>query len=461
MQQYFPMKIGKTMAALLLSVSVAASAQPVSVGTGANPTPDWLTRPLSLVDALNLALQQNGAILRGRSDLQSQYGVVVQTRAVVLPKLAANGDYQHTTEVEMVNFPGFNTIENNWAANIQLTQTIYQGGQLTAALRSAKLTKEQALLQYRTVMADALLQVRIAYYDVLSAAEQIAVEEASTNLLTQEVDDQTKRNAAGTVPRFNVLQAQVELANEQPKLIQARNAYRVAKNNLVNQLGYHLPPEVLQDVPIELSDKLDADPMQVDLPAAIAQALQERTELLALRKQEQLAKEGIVNANAGYKPTAQIFGAYGGRNAEIVSTDPGWTVRGWTAGAQVTWTFFDGLLTQGKIKQAKAQYEGAQVDVDNESRTIELEVRTDYSNFIEANEVVESQKKVQEEAEEALRLARARSDAGTGTQLDVLSAQTSLRQAHSTQVQALHDYDVARARLERAIGVRVTEANVK
>ena len=63
------------------------------------------------------------------------------------------------------------------------------------------------------------------------------------------------------------------------------------------------------------------------------------------------------------------------------------------------------------------------------------------------------QEKVVEQAEEALRLARARSEAGTGTQLDVLSAQTALTEARTTQVQALRDYSVARARLERAIGM--------
>ena len=417
-----------------------------------NRSPEWQPRPLSLADALNTALQQNGDILRGKSDLQAQYGVVVQTRAVVLPRLAANGNYQHTTEVE--TSPFFPTIENSWAANIQLTQTIYQGGQLTSALRSAKLTREQALQNFQTTIANVLLNVRIAYYDVLAAAEQITVEEASTNLLTQELQDQRKRNAAGTEPRFNVLRAEVELANEQPKLIQARNAYRVAKNKLVNQLGYRIPKDVLENVPVELTDKLDSDPYQFDLPGAISQALQNRSELLALRKQQDLAREGVVNARAGYKPTASIFGAYGGRNAQFVSTDPGWTVHGWTAGAQVSWNLFDGLLTQGKIEQAKANYEGTKVSLDNELRSIELEVRT-------ASEVVESQKKVQEEAEEALRLARARFDAGAGTQLDVLSAQTSLRQAHSTQVQALHDYDVTRARLERAIGIHVTETNAK
>jgi outer membrane protein len=81
-----------------------------------------------------------------------------------------------------------------------------------------------------------------------------------------------------------------------------------------------------------------------------------------------------------------------------------------------------------------------------------LEVRTDYSNFLEAREVLDSQKMVQDQAQEALRLAEARHTAGTGTQLDVLSAQTALTQARTTQVQALHDYTVARAHLQRALG---------
>ena len=90
--------------------------------------------------------------------------------------------------------------------------------------------------------------------------------------------------------------------------------------------------------------------------------------------------------------------------------------------------------------------------MDDKGRQVELEVRTAYSLFIEAREVLDSQQKVQEEADEALREARERAEAGTGTQLDVLDAETSLTQARTTQIQALHDYAVARARLERAIG---------
>jgi outer membrane protein TolC len=93
--------------------------------------------------------------------------------------------------------------------------------------------------------------------------------------------------------------------------------------------------------------------------------------------------------------------------------------------------------------------------LDETSRRIELEVRTAYSTFTEALEVLKSLEKVLEQADEALRLASARNEAGSGTQLDVLSAQTALTDARSTHAVALHAYAAARARLERAIGANL------
>lgn len=443
----------------LLGGAVGWSAFAQDAGT--NSVPPWAGRPLSLTDAINLALQQNGDILRGKSDLEAQYGVVVQTRAIAVPKVQSAGDYNYSTEVETIPFAGFHPINNYWSANIQIVQSIYQGGQISSSLRSAKLTEEAAVLEYQTVIADSLLAVRVGYYDVLQTAEQVEVEQASVKLLQEQWDDQQRRFNAGTVPRFNVLQAEVALANERPRLIQARGNYRVAKNNLVNLLGYHVPPQISEDIPLPLTDKLDAEPYAIELPVAIGKALENRSEIAALRKQEALRKEGVIGADSGYKPSVQLVGGYGGRSANFITDDPAYVIHGVTAGAQVSWNIFDGFLTRGKVQQARAQYEGSKIDVDNTMRSVELEVRTDYSNFIEARETLESEQKVQEEAEEALRLATARNIAGTATQLDVLSAQTQLTQARSTQVQALHDYDVARARLERAMGINIMQSTRK
>jgi outer membrane protein TolC len=418
--------------------------------------PGWITRPLSLTDCLNLSLQQNATILKARNDLEASHGVVVQTRAVALPQVQANGQYKDTDPRAIENFPipGAPALPHeNWNANAQIVQSIYEGGKLVAALRAASVTKQQALAQYQTVISDTLLATRVVYYDVLLAAQQITVHEASVNLLQKELEDQQRRYNAGTVPHFNVLRAEVAVANERPNLIQARNNYRIAKNNLSNLLGYNLPREIWEDVPLNLTDSLDAEPYQVDLPAAIQQALSRRTELVALRKTAELQRLNVVNAKAGYKPTVQVFAGYAWNNSQF--TDPndlGYTLHGWNVGGQVSWDIFDGMLTHGKVVQARALYDKAKTDLEDNGRQIELEVRTDYSQFIEASEVLDSQQKVQEEAEEALREADARAEAGTGTQLDVLDAQTSLTQARTTEIQALHDYDTARARLERAIG---------
>jgi outer membrane protein len=432
----------------------------VSAQTTSTNEPDWMTRPLSQLEALNIALQQNATILKAQNDLDASYGIVVQTRAIALPQLTASGQYKYTqpSDIETIPFPGFQQANQDWNAGLQLVQTIYSGGKLVAAVKAARLTKQQALAQFQTTIQDTLLSTRTAYYDALLALEQITVHEASVKLLQNELEDQQSRYKAGTVPKFNVLRAEVQLANERPLLIQARNSYRIAKNNLSNLLGYNLPRDVWEDVPMHLSDKLDATPYEVDLPSGIARALEKRSELVALRKTESLQELNVVNAKAGYKPTLQVFAGYNWFNAQYAvppTTAPlelNQDFQGYNAGAQISWDIFDGLLTHGKVMQARSNYEKSKTDLADESRQIELQVRTAYSDFVEAREVLDSQKTVQAEAEEALRESRARFDAGTGTQLDVLDAETSLTQARATDAQALHDYDTARAQLERAIG---------
>jgi outer membrane protein len=416
-----------------------------------------LMHDLTLVDAVDFALHQNPDVLRAQKDVQAAQGIAVQTRAVALPTVGINGDYAavQRTDIDTFQAPGFTFgTPQNWSSQIKLVQSLYEGGRMLSALRAARLTRQQSFLRYQTVLADTVLAVQVAFYDVLLAEQQIKVEEASVELLTRELTDTTRRYDAGTVPRFNVLRAEVELANARPKLISARNNFRISKNNLANLLGLKLPSEPGEEIPLSVAGKLEAEPFDIPLPRAVTLALQQRTELGALSKAQALRKEDLLTARAGYKPSIQGYVGYDVHNS-MLSQDLSYVDRGWIGGAQLTWNLFDGFRTQGRIVEATAKYERAGVDLDDMARRIELDVRTAYSNFIEAREVLDTQKKVQEEADEALRLARARYEAGTGTQLDVLSAQTALTEARTTQIQALHDYAAARARLERAVGMNV------
>jgi outer membrane protein TolC len=414
-----------------------------------------ISAPLSKVDAINLGLRQNPNILKAEKDLAASQGIAIQTRAIAIPKVRVAGSYsaiQPSDVDKPSNVPGFSFgTDQSWGSQIRLVQSLYEGGRIVSSVRTARLIKEQAVLNYQTVVADAVLEIQIIYDNVLLAEQQIKVQEASVELRTRELADTSRRFEAGTVPRFNVLRSEVELANARPALIRTRNRFRIAKNNLANLLGFNIPVGTIEDIPLQLTGRLQAEPYEIELPRSIELALQRRTELGSLKKALALRKEDITHARAGYKPSLQAFAGYDAHSS-LFTPDLTREVHGWITGVQLSWELFDGGLTMGRMKETTALYERTAVELEDMGRRIELEVRTAYSNFIESRELLESQKKVVEQAEEAVRLARARNETGTGTQLDELSAQTSLTEALTTQNLALHDYSVTKARLERATG---------
>src|SRR5690606_17979831 len=156
-------------------------------------------------------------------------------------------------------------------------------------------------------------------------------------------------------------------------------------------------------------------------------------------------------------PSVQAFAGYGAQRSQF-EEDLGAEHHGWTVGVQANWNIFDGGLSRGRTMEAEARRDRARIERESAARDISVEVRVAFSNFIEAREVLASQEKVVEQAVEALRLATARAEAGSGTQLDVLGAQTSLTEARTTWNVARHDYLVALARLQRAVGPPVVES---
>ena len=448
---------------LLAQVAGVAGAESSRVGNFP------FNEPLTLTNALHIALRQNPDILRAQKDLEAAEGIAIQSRAIAVPKLQLNGHYSaiDSGDVDKLRLPsgtnsaisalfsgsgGFSIgTDQSWQSQIRLVQSLYEGGRMVSSLRTGRLTREQAALNYQTVVANTVLAVEVSFYDLLLEAQQITVQETSVELLNQELADTKRRYDAGTVPRFNVLRAEVELANARPKLIRARNSLRIGKNNLANLLGLDVPREAFEDIPLTVAGKLEAEPYELELPRAIGLALAQRSELGVLRKAQALRKEEVINARAGYKPSLEAYAGYDAHSS-IFGSDLTDEVHGWITGVQLNWDIFDGWRSKGKVREATALYEKAGIELEDAGRRIELEVRTAWSNFKEADEVLKSQEKVVEQAEEALRLARARSEAGSATQLDVLGAQTALTEARTTQVQALHDYAVARARLERAMG---------
>lgn len=445
------------LASFLLCLNLRASGP----GPSAVPLP---AAPIRLDQALEHALAHNVRLAKGRQDLEESQGLSIQQRAARLPRLAATGNYQQLDEgrIERVQFgptlpatPFFN--DQSWNANLVVTQPLFAGGKYRSLARSSSLTREAALASYQALVADTLLEVRVAYSDVLLAVEQIAVQEASKRLLEEELQNARRSLEAGAVPRFNVLRAEVELANALPPLIRARNQERIARNTLAVLIGCDVPADSGIDVPLRTTDTLRAEPLEVSVGSALNAAWIRRPEIKAAQAAVKLRHEEVLQMRADLVPSLSGTAGYGVQNRNFVR-DLDRTLDGWTVGVQANWMIFDFGQTQSKVGMARAREERARLDTEDVRRRIELEVRTAFSQFTEAQEVLVSQARVIERAEEAVRLVGARAEAGSSTQLEVLSAQTALRLARTQNSQALRDYTVARARLERAMGegVRIT-----
>ncbi len=431
--------VAAPLAALALGLASVQAAEP----TPQQPVPDQL----DLQTSIRFALDNNFAIRQARERIKQQEGVVVEVTAREIPNVAANGSYQFNEKEIAQTAPPSN---RTWALSVTASQVLYAGGGVRSSIKSASLARDAAVLDLKSAINDALLSVRTAFYTVLLAREKITVQEKNLDLLQQQLKTTTDRFNAGTISSFEKLRAEVAVANAKAPLITARNDYRLAIESLRQALGFTTnKQEYLRKVP-DFVGTLDYTPVTFDLQSAFTAAQTNRPDLQRLAKLVDSRDQSVTTAKSGNKPTVSAFGGYqlrrGSTNSFSDSND------GFLVGVQTQWNIFDGRATQGRVSQAKSVLEQTKLTYTEAQLAAEVEVRRAHSQWQQATELADASKRVVEQAEEAVRLSNARYNAGTGTQLDVLSAQVDLTTARTNQLQAYYSYNVAVAALRKAMG---------
>ena len=184
-------------------------------------------------------------------------------------------------------------------------------GRVNAALRAAKLSDQIATLGFQSAVADTILDVRKDFYQILLDMALVEVREQSVTLLEEQLRDAQSRFDVGSVPRFNVLRAEVELENAKPPLIRAQNDLRISKESLVKLLAIDASNQTNAFTPINFEGKLVYEHRGWELATALEQALQRRPELLSAERQVSVARANVQVASSGDKPQASVFGNYG------------------------------------------------------------------------------------------------------------------------------------------------------
>ena len=451
--------------------------------------------PLTISEAVELALRQNASILQQIQQLKVQRGLVFQAQAAMLPQLALNSTYSQqsnalspsvsssTPNFDLLAVPnngtnvsnapnGVSTIRNaiavpisgaglsgsvsgsqnqSWLVTLTLTQLVYDGGATIASRRAARINEEAAYYTLRDTIDTVVQTVITQFYQILLNKALVQVQEESVNLLQSQLEDQKSRYEAGTVPQFNVLQAEGTLENQIPQLIAAENNYFIAQVTLARTLGIPANRQYTTTNPLPVFGDLNFEPIKYDLGSALIAARANRPSLKAQRSAILANVENITVQASGYKPKITANVGWEQQNNPVTSNLSN-TLQGWFFGFQGSWNIFDGGLTYGKMKEARAQLEQSKVVYDDAVRQVELEVASAVSNLRQAALTVDSANTGVNVNLEALRLADERLAAGTGTQLDVLNAQQQLTTARSNLVSAKVSYISAVASYNQSTG---------
>jgi outer membrane protein len=422
-------------------------------------SPAGFASPMTLDDCVSKALEANPGVLDAREAIARAAGGVTEARSGYLPNLLLTGSYNFLEEAQTVDFPDPLTgktqqlkidFTRDYVFQLVATQPLYTGGRLGNSYRIANRSRGMAETELTTAESQVTLDVVQAFYGLLLAREAVTVAQEAVNTAEEFLRVVKARYQTGEASSFEVMRAEVEVSNLQPALIAAKNGVALSELSLKKAMG------VSQDADIQFTGSFEAADFEISLRQALAKALSQRSELKTLAYQAQIAEASIGLAKSGRLPSLSLDFNYN-VSTDKITLDSDQIEDTYNGYLTLSFPLFDGFRTKSQISQARTDLRRAGIAKTNLEEAIELEVRGAFLDIESAREVLESQDKNVEMAEESLRIANERYVQGYATNLEVLDSQLALNTARQNRLQAVHDLNVAIARLKKAMGTLLGE----
>jgi len=329
--------------------------------------------------------------------------------------------------------------------NTTVSQPLFTGGANLANYYLAKIGVDLSKVSVETTRLDLVLQARAGYFNILGREKLLIVAEQQVKQFEAQLAVTNAFFEVGIVPKNDVLQAEVQLANARQGLVSAANDVATAKASFNTLLRRGV------NTPLEVVDILGYQPFPTGFESSLEEALRRRPEIKAAELTIDQAKEGVKIARSGFFPTISLAGNYS-RTSEEATTYGDIRTERWTIQALATFTLWDWGNTFFKVGENKVKVTQAEDSKIQLVEAIVLEVKNDYLNMQVAEKNISVAQKAIEQAEENLRMNEERYKYQVATQTDVLNAVTLLTQARTNYYSALSAFNIAKAQLERSMG---------
>ena len=442
-------------AALLMLISVSFALAQVTVST--NPVPQSVMQ-LSLKRAVEIALTPEGSpkVALAMESVKQAQEQTRQAKSAFLPTV--DGSIQERSETVNlrtfgINFPtvpgfvipSFVGPFSVFDARASAQQSIFSFSDIRKyqASRAAAVATASDLNTTRNQVSD---QVARAYLTCLRADAALETAQANVDLSNALLTLSNRQKEAGTGTGIEITRAQVQLANDQQRLIVADNDRRKAVLQLLRAMGLNLASDVA------FSDKLAFTAVDVaTLEASLEEARKQRAELQAQQQRERVASLNYGSVTAERLPSASAFGDYGPTG---LAPDSSRATR--EVGITVKVPVFDGFRRDARRAESLSQYRQEKTRTRDLEQQIELDVRLALDSLRSAKAEVQTAEDGLALAQNEVAQAQRRYQAGVTNSIEVTDAQTRLDRARDNRIAALYDYNVARIDLATATGT-ITE----
>jgi len=417
-------------------------------------------------EAIDFAIKQNINVRNSQLDAVSAEARILEIKASALPQVSVNGSFTDNLIIQRAFLPAvfFDPKASpdapavpvqfgvNYAGNAtaSVNQLIYSAS-LNVGLRAAATYRELAQRTTQATKVTVAEQVAKAYYGVLVARERSKLLDLNIGRLDTLLRDTRASNQQGFVEKLDVQRLEVQANNLRAERQNVENLIQLSYALLKYQMGLSVNDE------ITLTEQLQ-DRNLTELESLIAPdptfQYQSRIEYSTLQTQLKLAELDIEGSKKGYYPTVSAFVNYGYNNGknrigDMVTTP--W-LNFSTAGLSVQIPIFDGFLKKYQIAQKRVTLQKAQNSGELLKNSIDLQIRQSSITLNNGFQTLQTQLRNRDLAQEIVRVTRIKYKEGVGSNIEVLNAETSFREAQTNYFASLYDFLIAKVDQDKALG---------
>jgi outer membrane protein TolC len=418
---------------------------------------DDLNRPLSLEESISIALENNHKLRAASERITGAREKSRGVRTLFLPKLKTEFSYTRLNEPPSLDLkagvftPQVLSIEmgddNVYNAQVVVHQPLFAGGKISALNKQARNNLEATKYNYEETKQSLILQVKEAYFTILITQKYKEVRRDAVAKMSAHLETVRGRYNAGIVPRTHLLKTKVHLANAEAALITAQNKVELAKSSFNVILARDL------NAPVEVVNVFEViEQNYYDLNQLIKKAKGNRPEVHEMKNNIEMAKAGVSIAQSNYWPQVGLFGKYKYHKGAKPIIE--WR-EDWMVGVNISMNIWN----WGKTKAQVGQAEAALIEVEHLKAQLKdgiaLEVKAALLNLEEAKERIKVSEKAVIHSEESLKKAQIEYKYGRADIVEVLAAHLALTESRTSRLEAMYNYILSQARLERATGLPI------